>query len=365
MVAKLIIMLVGLIAVAVGTLFFSTSTTVHRMGEKNGNGIVGEIMVMEKQGGAPEEQGENQAEQQMVFPEEDEEKPLIPVQITFLENLAADPSWSPDGSQLVFLGLEKDITKGGLYIMNSDGTEVIKIAGQWGREHLFNPSWSPVDNRIVGHGMENNGLFLINLDGDTTERIQLTAQKSEMPSWSPDGTKIAYNTYNEDGSFSSISVMNADGSGQVQLTDEKDGFCTGPSFSYDGSKIVYLKGFTSYSPDSQNRPPNEIWVMDSDGSDKHVIYAPGDSSQVIRERAWNKDNKIVFARHKAAMGFPQIWVINSDGTNPQAIIEPPEGTPITIYDDPVWNNSGTKIAVTKVIGVSGGNWQVATFSWEE
>jgi len=183
-----------------------------------------------------------QAEEQAVLPEEDEEIPKeeekksspIITQLTFLENLAADPSWSPDGSQLVFLGLEKNLMKGGLYIMNSDGTGIIKIVGQWGYDHLFNPSWNPVDNRIVGHGMENNGLFLVDLDGDQTKRIQLTTQKSEMPSWSPDGKKIVYNVYNEDKSFSSIWVMDADGSGKTRLTTEGDGFCTGPSFSYDG-----------------------------------------------------------------------------------------------------------------------------------
>ncbi len=300
------------------------------------------------------------------IPEEEEKKPApIPVQITFLENLAADPSWNPDGNKIVFLSLEKDQMKGGLYMINSDGTGLTSI-GPWERDHLFNPSWSPVDNKVVAYGeRENSGLFLVDLDEDWAQKVQLTAQKVEHASWSPDGKKIAYNVYNEDKSFSSIWVMNADGSGKTRLTTEEDGFCTGPSYSHDGSKIVYLKGFTSYAPESKNRPPNEIWVMNSDGSNKHMIYAPGDSSQVIRERAWNKDDKIVFTRHKMARGFPQIWIINSDGTNPQAIVEPPIGSPITIYDDPVWDNSGTKIAVTKVIGSSGDIWQVATFSWEE
>ena len=335
-----------------------------------------------------EEQVEEQVEEQAVLPEEEEEEVAFeekeeiisekeevpkeeeesvptPVQITFLENLAADPSWSPDGSKIVFLSLEKDHMKGGLYMINSDGTGLTSI-GSWEKDHLFNPSWSPVSNKVVAYGeRENSGLFLIDLDEDWAKRIQLTTQKSEMPSWSPDGKKIAYNVYNEDKSFSSIWVMNTDGSEKTRLTTEEDGFCTGPSFSYDGFKIVYLKGFTSYAPESKNRPPNEIWVMNSDGSNKHMIYAPGDSSQVIRERAWNKNDKIVFTKHKLARGFPQIWIINSDGTNPEPIVEPPDGLPITIYDDPVWDNSGTKVAVTKVIGLSGDNWQVATFSWEE
>ena len=364
---KTLVILIILIGLGVGGFFVWKNIPTPETGkEKTEEEITEEKKV-------PEEQEEEEVKEALthvekkeeIVPEKKEKSASTVTQLTFLENLAADPSWSPDGSQLVFLGLEKDHMKGGLYTMNNDGTGITKIAGQWGRDHLFNPSWNPVDNRIVGHGMENNGLFLIDLDGDQTKRIQLTAQKSEMPSWSPDGNKIAYNVYNEDKSFSSIWVMNADGSGKTQLTAGEDGFCTGPSFSYDGSKIVYLKGFTSYAPESRNRPPNEIWVMNNDGSNKHMIYAPGDSSQVIRERAWNKNDKILFARHKLARGFPQVWIINSDGTNPQSMLEPPDGFPITIYDDPVWDNSGTKVSVTKVIGPSGDSWQVATFSWGE
>jgi Tol biopolymer transport system component len=301
-------------------------------------------------------------------------------QITFLEDLAADPSWSPDGSRIIFLGMDKNTYEGGFYVINSDGTGVAKV-GQWGYDHLFNPSWSPVSNKIIGHGTDNEyhpyALFLIDLDGDPAEQIQLTAQKAEMPSWSPDGTRIAYNVYSGDWSSSkygyessSIWIMDADGSGQTQLTTEEDGFCTAPSFSYDGSKIVYLKGFTSYMPEAKSaqQDPNEIWVMNSDGSDKHVIFAPGDgSTQNIRERAWNKNDEIIFSRFWYQQ-VTQIWVINSDSTNPRSILKPAEtfNSDVVVYDDPVWDNSGTKVALTKVTSpaMPEESWQIATFSWE-
>jgi len=318
--------------------------------------------VLEKEKGILEEQ----VEEQVVLPEE--EKPALTItQVTFLEDLAADPSWNPDGSKIVFLGLEKDHMKGGLYIINSDGTGLISIS-PWERDHFFNPSWSPVSNKIVAYGeRENSGLFLIDLDEDWAQRVQLTAQKVEHASWSPDGNKIAYNVYNEDKSFSSIWAMNVDGSGKTRLTTDEDDFCTGPSFSYDGSKIVYLKGFTTTVPGEKPKEAiNEIWVMNSDGSNKHMIYAPGDGMQLIRERAWNKNNKIIFAKHQYQRA-PQIWVINSDGVNPRCILDPEEGgIPTAIYDDAVWDNSGTKVAVTKVILTEAGEpWQVATFSLEE
>ncbi len=373
---KILIVLIVLISLGIGGFFVWKNLSLPEAEKEK---IEEEKEVLEEQTVLPEEEGKEgvafeekeeiiQEKEEEEIPKKGEEKPTpIPTQITFLENLAADPSWSPDGSQLVFLGLEKDQMKGGLYTINSDGTGLTSI-GPWERDHLFNPSWGPVGNKVIAYGeRENSGLFLIDLDEDWAKRIQLTVQKVEHASWRPDGNKIAYNVYNEDKSFSSIWTMNADGTGKTQLTTNEDDFCTGPSFSYDGSKIVYLKGFTTTMPGPKPEEViNEIWVMNSDGSNKHMIYAPGHGMQLIRERAWNKNNKIIFAKHQYQRA-PQIWVINSDGTNPQCILDPEEGGPPTaIYDDAVWDNSGTKVAVTKVIlTVAGEPWQVATFSWEE
>jgi len=359
---KILIIFIILTALGVGGFFAYQNISAPKIEEKTPT--VGEKTGEEA--GMPEEQEEERKIPKKEVPEEEKKKSaLIPVQITFLENLAADPSWSPDGSKIVFLSLERNQMKGGLYMINSDGTGLTSI-GPWERDHLFNPSWCPVSNKVVAYGeRENSGLFLVDLDEDWTQRVRLTAQKVEHASWSPDGKKIAYNVYNEDKSFSSIWVMSADGSGRIQLTTNEDDFCAGPSFSYDGSKIVYLKGFTTTMPGPKPEEViNEIWVMNSDGSNKHMIYAPGDGMQLIRERAWNKGDKILFARHLHRRA-PQIWVINSDGTNPQCILNPEEGgIPTAIYDDAVWDNSGTKIAVTKVM-LSDESWQVATFPWEE
>lgn len=314
---------------------------------------VEEITKDEIQPIAEPKQIEEDTEQIPELQEETIEPPDL-TQLTSL-NYAIDPDWSPDGSQIVFCLVEGQTTT--LYLINADGNGLTKISPG------FDPSWSPVEDKLAYE--LNKQIYTINSNGENI--IQLTTEYiNAQPAWNPDGTKIAYAHYRA--GKPSIWIMNADGSKKTQLTMSTDGECTFPSFSYDGSKIVYTKG-PIWDPSSERLPkaPNEIWVMNSDGSNKHRIHAPGDSYLWIFQRAWNKDNNILFAKSPLQeRDIPEIGLINFDGSNLRYILTPPKnslGIPECFYIDPVWDNSGTKIAVTKKI--IDGPTNIATVFWKE
>ena len=278
-------------------------------------------------------------------------------QLTFFEEeegKAVDPDWSPDGSQIVFC-LMKGQTQT-LYLVDADGTGLTEIGLG------FDPSWSPVEDKIAY--TSNNQIYTMNSDGK--EIIQLTTGDSNgNPAWNPDGTKIVYSYY--EGGEASVWIMNSDGTGKTPLTTSTDGECSISSFSYDGSKIVYLKGPRWYTHiEMIPTKLNEIWIMNSDGSNKHMIYVPEDSYQWPFQRAWNKNNKILFMKNGIKGEFPKMFVINSDGTNPKQMVSPTMdsfGKPNHFYLDPVWDNTYSKVvAVRKIID---GPQNVVTFSWTE
>ena len=289
---------------------------------------------------------------------------IIPADLTQLtsfteqEGKAVDPDFSPDGSQIVFCLMGGSSDDSELYLINADGTTGLTEIGLG-----FDPSWSPVEDKIAY--TSNNQIYTMNSDGK--EITQLTTENSNgNPAWRPDGTKIIYTYYEAE--KTSIWIMNSDGTGKTPLTTLTDGECSLPSFSYNGSKIVYVKGpiwntFVEILPTKLN----EIWIMNSDGSNKHMIYAPEDSFQWPFQQAWNDNDEILFLKSGILEDkLPKMFVINSDGTNPRHMFSLPYdslGMPELFYLDPVWDNTYTKVvAVKKVID---GAQNIVTFSWEE
>jgi Tol biopolymer transport system component len=172
------------------------------------------------------------------------------------------------------------------------------------------PDWNASGTSIAyskcGRGqLSNCDIWVMNADGSEKTRLTATTTgpnpfvpnvQETWPTWSPDGTKIAY-TSNAEDIFQDIWVMDADGSNQTRLT-VNEAFDAFPEWSPDGTKIAFT---------SDRDEVDDIWVMGADGSDPVRLT----SGQGVDERPdWSPDGaRIVFSRGR------NIWAMNADGTD--------------------------------------------------
>ena len=274
-------------------------------------------------------------------------------------NPASDssPKWSPDGMKIAFASSRDDTsvgcTSGGgckheIYVMNADGTNQTRTNNtgffplEWFSSIDDSFDWSPDGTRIVfesghddGSGSFIGSISVMNADGSNVRRLTNYPGFDYSPKWSPDGTKIALGRADDfiDQGLN-ISVMNADGTNQTRFSVGWD-----PRWSPDGTKIVFVSG------DIFDQSSREIYVTNADGSNVQRLTSYPTWNADPR---WSPDGtKIAFVRRR--VGTPQcpsgafcsyeIYVMNANGTNQTRLTDSPAGD----YS-PIFSPDSSKIA---------------------
>ena len=162
----------------------------------------------------------------------------------------SSPAWSPDGARIVFSrGVQ-------IFVMDADGMNEFQLTSNTGSV----PAWSPGGTEIAfvrGFTNTNVEIFKISAIGGTPEQLTFNGVNSRFPNWSPDGTEIAFDR--GPAGTAQIWRMDADGMNQVQITSAPGD--QNPAWSPDGTKIA----FTRFDFNQASRP-SDIYVMNANGS---------------------------------------------------------------------------------------------------
>ncbi len=167
---------------------------------------------------------------------------------------------------------EEDPGSDNIWVMNADGSGQTRLTESGGFDK--EPSWSPDGTQIVfASDRESDSMitdiYVMNADGSGQTRLTESGGSDYQPSWSPDGTQLIFASDRESDSYiDDIWVMDADGSNQTRLT-ESGGYDYQPSWSPDGTQIVFA------SDRESDFYIEDIYVMNADGSDQTRVTESG------------------------------------------------------------------------------------------
>ena len=314
------------------------------------------------------------------------------------------PVWSPDGTRIAFFSEREG--KSGIWVMDTNGENLIPVGTPQGVNDY--PTWSPDSKRIAWNctmgNMHPNGhgdfeICVANADGSDLTQLTETEGDNKYPAWSPDGSHLLF-VSNRNGwptlpdyeplgydpenfGDEEIFVMNADGTDQVNLTNnprEDDSF---PAWSRDGTHLVYTRygclTVLNFADPSQSIPiskggctgtdsgmfpdwfqpiktatpgatslcspaitfmderngQTDIFAINSDGSGLRQL-----TNDAARELAmsWSPDgSQLIFQR--SSDDGTELYLVNAEGTGLQNLTHNPG-------DDwsPAWSPDGKRIA---------------------
>ena len=148
-------------------------------------------------------------------------------QLTNAPSIETAPSFSPDGSQIVF---ESDRTGAPqIYVMPAGGGEGTRISGGKGR--YGTPVWSPRGDYIA-FTKQNEGRFHIGVmrtDG-SEERLLTASFLDEGPTWAPNGRVLMF-TRETSGGGGQSSLWSVDITGRNLKQIPTDGPASDPAWS--------------------------------------------------------------------------------------------------------------------------------------
>ena len=239
-------------------------------------------------------------------------------------------SWAkaPETPKIAFASFRKGNLD--IYLMNPDGTQQVKITNHRAIDNA--PAWSPTGEQILFQSDRNKerlhwDIYLMNADGSNVRAVFAKSADRSQAEWSPDGEQIAYRRREPSGMFIYIGTIDGKQEEKVAI-----GCC--PTWSPDGTEIAFVSGGVEQ---------RHISILRLGTRKQKVVFPPkAPPSWIGGAAVWSPNgDKLAFSwLHrvplKEFLDTQTIYIINRDGTGLVQLVDEagPDAT------DPVWSPQG-------------------------
>jgi Tol biopolymer transport system component len=204
---------------------------------------------------------------------------------------------------------------GMLYLAADDGTDARLVSEVFGPEELgLVVDLSPDGESILfaARTDEEWDIFTVNTDGSGFTQLTENIDWDGLPSWSPDGARIAWSSMATDDGLPDIFLMDADGTNRHRLTDLED-WARWPVWRPDGGMVLFCYGQSSYGD------PAVIELVLADVQTGALEQLTDLGAEII-DPCWSPDGSriAVSAKFPGAESF-DLYLLGADGENPTQV----------------------------------------------
>jgi len=244
--------------------------------------------------------------------------PIRTFQLTTNAGEQSRPALSPDGKRLAFVWTKEGGGHQHIYVKEMGSESLLRLTNL--NEDEFSPTWSPDGTQIafLSSSASGLGLYVATVAASPSIRKvyipeETTRWDQGALSWSPDGKNFVLVDHMGAQPSSSIFLIDVETLRAHVLTDPPTGWegDLSPVFSPDGEKIAFLRASESWVVD--------LYWISTHGGEAHQITHDG---KTINGITWSSDNRsIVFSSNRA--GQYALWKVALDGSAP---VRMPVGT---------------------------------------
>ncbi len=244
-------------------------------------------------------------------------------QILTEDNRDSLPAWSYDGKQIAYASR----TRGGppqIWAMNADGRNKRQIT--FVAAGALMPSWSR-DGALAfvtasHQNPRNIQIWMMQSLSSTPHPVTSDDTFNYAAMLSPDGTKVAFTRVLNNDEHREIFVANVDGTNVRQLTfpsDPNSPDANVPTWSPDGTKIAFFSGFEAGNavPGTNSQ---QVSVMNADGSNRRVLTHCTVPCMAADNPAWSPDGTMIIYERGASGQGTHTWIMNADGSNARELL---------------------------------------------